>query len=266
MVVLYRHRSGAGDCEVLGTAMNPSEWRELREAAASLLQARGHARAAELLRELPFQLCDGTNVFSDDFRVLDAVVPLDDYVRLSALEKDQSARGAFVQMAEVLTELSGFVRFAVLRLNTKANPSVVQAPELRLTAAVVERALHDAQRLLESSGPISAVDRAHTSLQGYIRLLCDEAGIPSPPDASVTQLLKLLRGGHPLMTVTAHAAEAKRVLDGMATTLDAINTIRNRGSVAHPNDELLDTAEAVLALNATRTILHYLDLKTRPRQ
>jgi hypothetical protein len=48
----------------------------------------------------------------------------------------------------------------------------------------------------------------------------------------------------------------------MATALDAINTMRNRASVAHANEQLLDNAEAVLALNAIRTILHYLDLKT----
>ncbi len=251
---------------MLGSAISPDEWRELRDAAASLLQARGQAKATELLLELPFQLCEGTNVFSDDFGVLDAVVPLSDYVRFSALEKEQGARIAFAQIAETLTELHRFVRFVVLRLDTKVKPGLVQSPEPRLTAAVVERALHDAQRLLISSGAISAVDRAHTSLQGYIRLLCDEAGIANPPDASITQLLKLFRAHHPAMKVAAHAAEAKRVLDAMATTLDAINTIRNRGSVAHPNEELLDDAEAILALNATRTILHYLDLKTSKRR
>lgn len=141
-------------------------------------------------------------------------------------------------------------------------PSVVPAPEPRLTAAVVERALRDAQKLLESSGAISAVDRAHTALYGYMRLLCDEASIVHSADASITQLLKLLRTNHPSMAVRSHTAETKRVLDAMATALDAINTIRNRASVAHPNEQLLDNAEAVLALNAIRTILHYLDLKT----
>jgi hypothetical protein len=262
VVVLYRHRSGAGDCEVLGSAMSPIEWSDLQSAAAALLQARGHLRAAELLVEMPFQLSDGTNVFSDDFAVLDAVVPLTDYVKFSALDKDHSTKAAFSQIADVLTELGRFVRFVVVRLDTKVRPSGVPAPEPRLTAAVVERALRDAQNLLQSSGAISAVDRAHTALHGYMRLLCDEASIVRPDDASVTQLLKLLRTNHPSMTVGSHAAETKRVLDAMATALDAINTIRNRASVAHPNEQLLNNAEAVLALNAIRTILHYLDLKT----
>jgi hypothetical protein len=263
MVVLYRQRSGAGDCEVLGSAMPSAEWSELQTAAAALLEARGHRRAADLLVEMPFQLSDGTNVFSDDFAVLDAVVPLTDYVNFSALDKDQSAKAAFSQMAEVLTELGRFVRFVVIRLDAKVKvkPSLVAAPEPRLTANVVERALRDAQRLLESSGAISAVDRAHTALHGYMRLLCDEASIVYSADASITQLLKSLRTNHPSMAVRAHTAECKRVLDAMATALDAINTIRNRASVAHPNEQLLENAEAVLALNAIRTILHYLDLK-----
>jgi hypothetical protein len=173
VVVLYRHRSGAGDCEVLGSALPPTEWLDLKTAAIELLRARGHVRAADILLEIPFQLSDGTNVFSDDFAVLDAVVPLKDYVTFSALGNDQSAKGAFSQIADVVTELGPFVRFVLLRLDTKVKPSVVAASEPRLSASVVERALRDAQRLLESSGAVSAVDRAHTALHGYMRLLCD---------------------------------------------------------------------------------------------
>lgn len=242
--------------------MSGSDWSDVRDAAAGLLRARGHARGADLLVEIPFQLSDGTNVFSDDFAVLDAVVTLNEYVTLSAMDKDPVAKTAFSQIAEVLTELGPFVRFVVVRLDTKVQPSVVAAPEPRLSASVVERALRDAQKLLASSGAISAVDRAHTALHGYMRLLCEEASITHQADASVTQLLKALRTNHPLMIVPAHQHETKRVLDGIATALDAINTIRNRATIAHPNETLLENAEAVLALNAIRTLLHYLDLKT----
>jgi Abortive infection C-terminus len=37
--------------------------------------------------------------------------------------------------------------------------------------------------------------------------------------------------------------------------------LRNNASVAHPNEALLDEPEAMLAINAARTILHYLDAK-----
>ena len=47
----------------------------------------------------------------------------------------------------------------------------------------------------------------------------------------------------------------------MAAILDAINTLRNRASAAHANDELLKEAEAHLVVNAGRSILAYLDTR-----
>ena len=43
--------------------------------------------------------------------------------------------------------------------------------------------------------------------------------------------------------------------------MDALNPARNRGSVAHPNEELLDPDEAMLFINSARTVLQYLDAK-----
>jgi hypothetical protein len=41
----------------------------------------------------------------------------------------------------------------------------------------------------------------------------------------------------------------------------SLNPIRNNASVAHPNEELLNKEEAMLVINVTRTLLHYLDAK-----
>jgi hypothetical protein len=38
-----------------------------------------------------------------------------------------------------------------------------------------------------------------------------------------------------------------------------IKPIRNKSSIAHPNDELLSEAEAMFAINCARSILQYLD-------
>ena len=45
----------------------------------------------------------------------------------------------------------------------------------------------------------------------------------------------------------------------MGTAVDSVGTIRNNESVAHANETLADVPEAMLAINATRTILAYLD-------
>ncbi len=40
-----------------------------------------------------------------------------------------------------------------------------------------------------------------------------------------------------------------------------MNPLRNQASMAHPNEELLEPAEALLVINVSRSILHYLDTK-----
>jgi len=55
-----------------------------------------------------------------------------------------------------------------------------------------------------------------------------------------------------------------RVLRALSTIADALNPLRNQTSVAHPNETLLQQPEAMLVVNAVRTILHYLDSKLRP--
>ena len=49
----------------------------------------------------------------------------------------------------------------------------------------------------------------------------------------------------------------------MATILDSMNSLRNRASVAHPNESLLEDPEAMLVINSARTVLHYIDAKMR---
>jgi hypothetical protein len=52
-------------------------------------------------------------------------------------------------------------------------------------------------------------------------------------------------------------------LRGFGTIVDALNPLRNKASVAHPNANLLAEPEAMLVVNSVRTVLHYLDAKLR---
>lgn len=89
-------------------------------------------------------------------------------------------------------------------------------------------------------------------------------GLSAPEDANVTQLFRLLRNQHPVFHNTgSRAEEIERIMRATATILDALNPLRNRASLAHPNDELLGEPEAMLVINSTRTLLHYLDQKIR---
>lgn len=137
-------------------------------------------------------------------------------------------------------------------------------PKALSASEVVERALADADNLLHTSGPISCVDRLHTALHGYLRALCAEAGITGPEGAPITALFKQLRAEHPsFQHLGAQDKDVVRILNGFGSVIDAINTIRNNASVAHPNDALLGEAEAALAVNVIRTLFHYISTKVR---
>jgi len=134
--------------------------------------------------------------------------------------------------------------------------------EPRIRSELVARAIADEEALLRSSGPASAVDRIHTVLHGYIIALCYDAGIDPPNDASTTALFKLLRTSHPkIVDLGQRAQEIERMLNACGNILDAMNTLRNRASLAHPNRYLLEAEEAMLVINIGRALFNYLDAK-----
>ena len=140
--------------------------------------------------------------------------------------------------------------------------SPVSTPDPIITSAIVERAISDVETLLQSNDAISGVDRIHTALYGYLKAVCDKEKIIYAKDDSMTKLLKLLRQNHPSMqNIGSRAQDIERVFQSVASILDALNPIRNNASVAHPNNCLLDKDEAMLVINAARTLLHYLNAK-----
>lgn len=134
----------------------------------------------------------------------------------------------------------------------------------RTTSEVVTRAIADADALMRTSGATSAVDRVHTALHGYLLAVSDAAGIAHPNDASTTALFRLLRTQHPqLRDLGPRAQDIEKVLNSSASILDALNPIRNKTSVAHPNVTLLDDSEARLVINVAQALLAYLDSKLK---
>lgn len=132
----------------------------------------------------------------------------------------------------------------------------------QITSEVVLRALSDAETLIQSSGPTSAVDRVHTVLHGYLQAVCDGEGITYKRDDSMVALLRKVQAEHPnLSDLGPRSQDIGKVLNASASILDALLPVRNQASVAHPNQELLGEAEAMLVINVGRSLLHYLDAK-----
>ena len=137
-----------------------------------------------------------------------------------------------------------------------------QAEHPKQTRDVVVRALADADELIRTNGATSAVDRIHTALHGHILALCEDAGLEIDRETTTNRALKLLRQSHPALAASGPRAEdITRILGAMATVLDSLNPIRNNASVAHPNTDLLDHAEAHLAINTARTVFAFLSAK-----
>jgi hypothetical protein len=75
-------------------------------------------------------------------------------------------------------------------------------------------------------------------------------------------LFGIIRDRHPKFAVKGpRDEEMAKVFRSLGKIIDALNIIRNRASVAHPNPELLGASEAMLIVNVVRSLLHYLDTK-----
>lgn len=142
----------------------------------------------------------------------------------------------------------------------------ISTPDISVGADVVRQALDDAELLISGSGATSGVDRIHTALHGYLHAVCEAEQIETDDDAPVTRLFRLLREQHPALTPTGPRAEdVTRILKAFGSVVDALNTLRNQASAAHPRVRL-DAPEAMLAIHATRTLLHYIEARLRQRE
>ncbi|MBB3343996.1 abortive infection family protein [Luteimonas sp. RC10] len=146
-----------------------------------------------------------------------------------------------------------------------AQVAAVKPTSPKVASELVRQALADAQSLLEAQGPTSALDRVHTALHGYLKAVCRSAGLDLatlPADPGITQIFKFMRENHPALRDLGVQEEAiRKVIFSLGNILDALNPLRNRGSLAHANDQLVHRDEALLVVNLTRTIIQYLDAK-----
>jgi hypothetical protein len=140
--------------------------------------------------------------------------------------------------------------------------TTVKARKPIITSKVVEQAINEAEDLIGKRGFPSAVDRVHTMLHGFLRKVCDDEGIAYGPKTLMSGLFSLIRSKHPAFAdMGPRKDDVLLVVRSMSAIMDAMNPIRNEGSMAHPNEQLLDPPEAALVINLARTILQYIDMK-----
>lgn len=153
-------------------------------------------------------------------------------------------------------------RDELLRMANRLEGTIV-APSLKEMTDSTWLAIEDAKVLVRMNGPSSAVDRVHTAIHAYLRLICDLAGITHVPDANVEALFGLIRDHHEnFENLGTRSRNILTILRSLAKIFTAINDIRNNASLAHPT-ELLDEDEAILVINTAWTVLQYIDAKIR---
>ena len=139
---------------------------------------------------------------------------------------------------------------------------MVAPPNPRVGSALVERSLNEAALLIRNGGTPGCVDRVHTALHAYFRTVAKECGVPDAGEASLAVCFRKIVETHPhLKPVGPRAQDIERVLKASSAILDALNPVRNMATLAHPNEELLDEAEATLIVNLSRSLLTYVDTK-----
>lgn len=159
---------------------------------------------------------------------------------------------------EIKKRIEGQIQEMIHRLEGIAVPQ----DKLVFTNDTVERAIKDAELLIQKNGATSGVDRIHTALHGYVREVCKQSRIQTDEDESLTSIFKKLKSAHPaLQNNGPRQSDIDHIINSFANTLDKLNPIRNKASLSHPNNSLLEEDEAMFVVNAAQTVLNYLNRK-----
>lgn len=135
----------------------------------------------------------------------------------------------------------------------------ISDPDLAYTSEVVFEALEDASSLVKERKAVSAVDRLHTAFHGYLRSICEQASIDFIESDDLVSLTKKIFQSHPKFQSLVRGGDIGNIAKSLASVSTALNPIRNRVSLAHANETLLDEPEAIFVINAVKTIMTYLE-------
>lgn len=130
------------------------------------------------------------------------------------------------------------------------------------TSEFVKRTLAEVEDAIKTKRETSGVDRVHSALHGYLRLVCDRTGITYLQEDRIVELFKMLLAEHAaLQDLGPRPQDTATIAKSFCAAMTVMDPLRNKASYAHPTLALLDVPEAMLAINAARTILHYVDAK-----
>ena len=136
---------------------------------------------------------------------------------------------------------------------------VIDFSSISLTE-VIAKAIADAELLMGQGKFDSAFDRIHTAFHGYLRKILDNKRVTYEESDTLSQLYSKLHteissniGSEPI------AELVKKCLRSASGIVAAINEMRNKHSLSHPNDELLQKREAEFAIVLIKNLSDYIN-------
>lgn len=125
---------------------------------------------------------------------------------------------------------------------------------------VIGKAISDAELLMREGKYDSAFDRVHTAFHGYLRKLLDNKGVTYEESDTLSQLYTKLHTEISSNIGSTEIAElVKKSLRSASGVIAAINEMRNRHSLSHPNDDLLQKREAEFAIRLIKDLSDYIN-------
>ncbi|WKA49223.1 abortive infection family protein (plasmid) [Geobacillus zalihae] len=140
---------------------------------------------------------------------------------------------------------------------------LIKVNELKYDYEFVEKVLKQAEILINNHSAASAVDRVHTALHGYLKRICDEAGIVfEKGKPTIQEIFSKLKNEHPYFKVD-NDPYFNEIIKSISRLLHNLNDIRNNRSFSHPNENILGEPEALFIINMSRAILNYVNSKIK---
>lgn len=125
---------------------------------------------------------------------------------------------------------------------------------------VIGKAISDAELLMGEGKYDSAFDRIHTAFHGYLRKLLDNKGVAYVESDTLSQLYTKLHTELSSNIGSTEIAElVKRSLRSASGVIAAINEMRNKHSLSHPNNDLLQKREAEFAIRLIKDLSDYIN-------
>jgi hypothetical protein len=111
---------------------------------------------------------------------------------------------------------------------------------------------------IDSGRPSEGLDRLHTFMTKYLRVLCERNGLATdrekPLHSLMGEYLKRLRAAGKI-----RSEMAERIAKSSISTLEAFNSVRNEQSLAHDN-EVLASHEALYIFNHVASLVRLLQV------